>query len=174
MAFSLVPFLLLGIPLAEIAMFIVVGSQIGVLATLGLILFTAVLGSILLRVQGLGLLQRISEEAKAGRVPSRELIHGVMILIAGVLLLTPGFVTDTMGFLLFIPAVRDFGWKLIKGRITIVASQMTSGGGARHESARPRQAPGEPVIDLDDEDFQRHPSANSPWRNGTDGDPPAR
>ena len=40
-------------------------------------------------------------------MPSRELVHGVMILIAGILLLTPGFITDAMGFALFVPQLRD-------------------------------------------------------------------
>ena len=132
MAFSIVPFLLLAVPVAEIAVFILVGGQIGVLPTLGLILLTAIVGSILLRVQGFGILRRITAETRAGHVPGRELIHGAMILVAGVLLLTPGFVTDTMGFLLFIPPVRDFGWRLIRDRITIVASGM---GGTIHERA---------------------------------------
>lgn len=160
MAFSIVPFLLLVLPIAEIATFIVVGREIGVLATLGLILLTAILGSLLLRIQGFGILKRISEESGAGRIPGRELIHGVMILVAGVLLLTPGFVTDTLGFLLFIPKVRDLGWRLVKDRITIVASG-TAGG------ERTRRA-GKPVIDLDEEDFHRESSPDSPWRDDSD------
>lgn len=174
MAFSIIPFLLLAIPLAEIATFILVGNQIGVLATLGLILFTAILGSILLRIQGFGILQRINTEARAGRVPSRDLIHGVMILLAGVLLLTPGFVTDTMGFLLFIPQVRDFGWRFLKDRVTVVAAGMARGGpsasGTRSGDGQNAQSYGrEPVIELDEEDFQRDPPADSPWNDGPQG-----
>lgn len=120
MPFSLVPFLLLAIPIAEIAAFVVIGGQIGVFATLAMIVVTAVIGSILLRVQGFSLIARIQAETDAGRVPGRELVHGVMILVAGVLLLTPGFITDTMGFLLFIPALRDLGWRFLKNRITVV------------------------------------------------------
>lgn len=165
MRFSIVPFLLLAMPIAEIAVFILVGQQIGLLPTLGLILFTAVLGAILLRVQGFGLLQRISSEAQAGRVPGRELVHGVMILVAGVLLLTPGFVTDTLGFLLFIPAVRDLGWRLVRDRVIIVAHGM-GGRRARGSGRGPGHGgPGEPVIDLDEADFERNPSPDSPWRS---------
>lgn len=166
MAFSIVPFLLLAIPLSEIAAFILVGREIGIVATLGLVLFTAILGSILLRVQGFGLLQRISAETREGRVPGRELIHGVMILVAGVLLLVPGFVTDALGFLLFIPAVRDFGWRLIRERITIVASGMAGRGGKTSGYDRPRYGgSGGSTIDLGEEDFQRQPPQDSPWRD---------
>src|SRR5690606_20580036 len=102
MRFSLIPFLLLVVPLAEIAAFVVIGGQIGVWATLGMVLLTAILGSFLLRWQGVELFNRINAELRANRVPGRELVHGVMILVAGVLLLTPGFVTDSFGFLLFV------------------------------------------------------------------------
>lgn len=160
MSFSVVPFLLLGIPLLEIAAFIVIGGKIGVLATLALVFVTAVIGSILLRIQGFGLLERIRRETDQGRVPGRELVHGVMILIAGVLLLTPGFVTDTMGFLLFIPAVRDIGWKLIKDRIIVVPG----GGSAGYHGFRRPPDYGGKTIDLDEDEFESSGKPDSPWR----------
>jgi UPF0716 protein FxsA len=179
MAFSLVPFMLLAMPIAEISVFILVGSQIGLLPTLGLILVTAIIGSVLLRVQGFGIVRRISEEARAGRVPGRELIHGVMIVVAGVLLLTPGFISDTIGFLLFVPAVRDFGWRLVKDRIVVVGAGLGAGmaagmrGQARHPGDEQRpygaQPRGRTVIDLDEDDFSREPSPDSPWRDDQDG-----
>ncbi len=70
MRFSIVPFLLLAIPLAEIAMFVVVGSQIGVFPTLGLVLVTAIAGSILLRVQGFGVVRRIQETMNEAVCPA--------------------------------------------------------------------------------------------------------
>lgn len=167
MPFAAIPFLLLAVPIMEIAAFIVIGGQIGVLPTLGLIVVTAIIGSILLRVQGLGLLARIQEETRAGRVPGRELIHGVMILVAGVLLLTPGFVTDTLGFLLFVPAIRDAGWRLLRERIVVVAQ--SAGPGRRHGGdagggdARGGDMRGDTVVDLDEAEFQRDPSPDSPW-----------
>jgi len=56
--------ILFGIPLAEIAVFILVGGQIGVAATLGLTLLTAVAGAVLLRRQGLATLARIRTELR--------------------------------------------------------------------------------------------------------------
>lgn len=161
MPFSIIPFLLLAIPLLEIGAFIVVGGQIGVLPTLGLVLVTAIAGSILLRIQGFGVINRIRQTIDAGRVPGRELVHGVMILIAGVLLLTPGFITDTLGFLLFIPAVRDAGWALLRDRIVVVGGernpQSQGGPGSyRHRGGR--------TIDLDAEDYSGAPDERSPWR----------
>ncbi|MCB1420299.1 MAG: FxsA family protein [Zhengella sp.] len=147
MPFSLIPFVLLVIPLAEIAAFVVIGGQIGVFATLAMIVVTAIIGSILLRVQGFSLITRIQAETDAGRIPGRELVHGVMILIAGVLLLTPGFITDTLGFLLFVPALRDLGWTLVRNRITVVSAGGFSGRQAwRGEGRR--------TIDLGEDEYR--------------------
>ena len=166
MRFSLIPFALIVIPIAEIAAFITIGGEIGVLPTLGLVLVTAVIGTALLRWQGIGILNRIRAETDAGRVPGRDLVHGAMILVAGVLLLTPGFVTDTMGFLLFVPAIRDAAWKFLRTRVTVVASSTTFTGGGRGPQ-RPGPGGRGPVVDLDADDYSedspRSGSGNSPW-----------
>ncbi|TPW27259.1 FxsA family protein [Pararhizobium mangrovi] len=175
MAFSLIPFMLLALPIAEIAVFILVGQYIGLLPTVGIILLTAVLGSILLRVQGFGLLARIREESEKGRVPGRELVHGVMILVAGVLLLTPGFITDTLGFLLFVPPIRDAAWKLLRERIVIMSAsgfrrpgRMDPDAGAHGRPGGPRGRRGEPVIDLGSDEFESKPDPSSPWNSRDD------
>lgn len=162
MRFSLIPFLLLVVPLAEIAAFVVIGGQIGVWATLGMVLLTAIIGSFLLRWQGVGLFNRINTEMRANRVPGRELVHGVMILVAGVLLLTPGFVTDSLGFLLFIPALRDLVWRAVKDRIVV----QTMSGGFSGSARRPGDSEG--VVDLDEDEFKRNPDPSSPWSNPAD------
>lgn len=165
MRFSLIPLLLLVVPLAEIAAFVVIGGQIGVWATLGMVLLTAVIGSLLLRWQGIGLFNRINAELRADRVPGRELVHGVMILVAGVLLLTPGFVTDSLGFLLFVPGFRDTVWRLIKDRI--VVHGMSAGfrsapgpGGSSGPGCGPSR---DGVVDLDEGEYVRNPDPSSPW-----------
>lgn len=160
MPFSLVPFVLLAIPILEIAVFIVVGSKIGVLPTLALVFLTAVIGSVLLRIQGFGLIERIRKELDAGRVPGRELVHGAMLVVAAVLLITPGFITDTLGFLLFVPAFRDVGWRFLRNRIVVVGQTGTaqgfhwSGPGGNRET----------VIDLDADEFSETTEGESPWR----------
>ena len=159
--FSIVPFLLLAIPLAEIATFVVVGSQIGVFPTLGLVVVTAIAGSILLRIQGFGVVRRIQETMNDGGVPGRDLVHGMMIMVAGVLLLTPGFVTDTLGFLLFVPAIRDAGWSFLRNRIVIL------GGAASPRTDRAsgrRRDPGPQTIDLTADDYSDTGNDRSPWR----------
>ncbi len=164
--FSLILMALLLVPLLEIAAFVVIGGKIGVFATLAMVFVTAVIGSVLLRVQGFGLLKRIQETVDAGQVPERELVHGVMILIAGILLLTPGFVTDALGFLLFVPAIRDLGWRLVRNRI-VVATGFSGGA-----NAQSRGSSG-PTIDLDEDDYSNDPNPETPWRK-PDGDPDKR
>jgi UPF0716 protein FxsA len=143
---SILPFLLLAVPLAEIAVFVLVGSQIGVLPTIAMVIATAVAGAILLRIQGFGALTRIRAAMETGGMPGRELVHGLMIMIAGVLLLTPGFITDSIGLLLFVPPVRDAAWRFLRSRVTIVGGGSQPGPGRRSRGG---------TIDLDDDDFTR-------------------
>lgn len=162
MPFSIIPFLLLFIPICEIGMFILIGGQIGVVYTLALILVTAIIGSILLRFQGLSLLSKIQAETTAGRVPGKELVNGVMIMIAGVLLLTPGFVTDTIGFLLFIPFVRTVIWAFIGSKISVsMAGSMHTGSAGFGQSHPPRGGDG--VVDLDADEYGETPNPDTPW-----------
>ena len=120
MRLSFLPFLFLVVPVSEIAVFVLIGSQIGVLATIALVILTAIAGSTLLRLQGFGALARVRAALAEGRMPGKELVHGVMILLAGFLLLTPGFITDTLGLLLFIPAVREAAFAFLRKRIEVV------------------------------------------------------
>ena len=96
-----------GAPLVELYLLIQVGSRIGALSTISLCLFTAALGGILVRWQGLSVLMRVRETLGRDEVPALELLEGAAILIAGVLLMLPGFVTDTLGFLLLVPPLRQ-------------------------------------------------------------------
>lgn len=104
---ALVLFLILfGVPAAEIALFVLIGGEIGVWSTLGVVALTAVIGAILVRAQGISVLRELQETADRGESPLGPMISGVCLLIAGLLLVTPGFLTDTIGFALLIPPVR--------------------------------------------------------------------
>jgi UPF0716 protein FxsA len=158
----LIPLILLGLPILEIAVFVIVGGKIGVLWTIALVVLASIAGSILLRIQGLGALNRIRREIDGGRGdPSRELAHGAMIVLAGILLLIPGFVTDVVGLALFIPPVRDLAWRFLKRRIVVTSSF------AGFDDLRANHGDGK-TIDLDAEDFSRSRDPKSPWRIGTD------
>jgi UPF0716 protein FxsA len=98
--------LFLLIPLVEIYFLIQVGSVIGAIPTVALVVFTALLGAMLLRFQGLATLQRTRSTLSQGQVPAIEMFEGVLLVFSGALLLTPGFVTDAIGFLLLVPPFR--------------------------------------------------------------------
>ncbi len=95
------------VPIIEIGLFVVVGGWIGVWPTIGLIVLTAVVGSMLVSRQGRGTWVQLQREIAGGQSPSVTLVHGAMILVAGALLLTPGFLTDAIGFTLLVPAARE-------------------------------------------------------------------
>lgn len=99
-------FLLIALPVAEIALLIGIGRQIGFVATVALLLLTGLLGAFLARSQGLGMVRRMQSEMAAGRAPAGQLVDGALILLAGVLLLIPGVLTDAIGFFCLLPAGR--------------------------------------------------------------------
>jgi len=100
-------FLFIAVPILEIAVLIQVGSIIGTWPTVGLVILTAVVGTALLRAQGMATLARAQEALNRGEAPLREVFDGACLLVAGVLLLTPGFVTDSLGLSLFLSPVRS-------------------------------------------------------------------
>jgi UPF0716 protein FxsA len=164
MRLSLIPVLVFLMPLAEIAGFVVVGKAIGLWATLALVILSAMLGATLLRIQGTGILRRISEESRNGGVPGRDLVHGAMVVVGAFLLLLPGFISDIFGLLLFIPGVRDLAWKFLSRRVIILGSSPAFNRGGRNgPQSQPHTRGDGPVVDLDEDDFHREPNRNSPW-----------
>lgn len=136
-----VPFILLLIlawPFLEIATFIYVGSRIGILPTIALTLLSSFVGVLLLRIQGIALLQKMRTELAANRVPAADIGHGAFIAFAGLCLLIPGFLTDILGLLLFLPPVRAFILYLLSRNATIVVRTSTTRSG---------------VVDLDPADW---------------------
>lgn len=99
--------LLLGIPLIEIYVLISVGQVIGAWWTVLLVVAMALLGSWMLRIQGLATLARVQDALRRGELPAQELLEGLVLAMTGVLLLTPGFVTDIVGFVFLLPGVRQ-------------------------------------------------------------------
>ncbi|MFC4260310.1 FxsA family protein [Marinobacter lacisalsi] len=101
-------FLFVVMPILEMAVLIKVGTMIGVLNTIGLVLLTAVIGAALLKQQGLATLTRANQRLNSGELPAKEVAEGLILAVGGALLLTPGFVTDTIGFLCLIPGTRHW------------------------------------------------------------------
>jgi UPF0716 protein FxsA len=98
--------LFLVVPIAELYVIVQFSQAIGFLSTLGLLIGISVFGGWLVRHQGIRVWQRFNQQLGAGKVPSREIVDGVLLLFAGALLLTPGFLTDALGILLLLPPTR--------------------------------------------------------------------
>jgi UPF0716 protein FxsA len=94
------------VPLVELYVLIQVGSAIGTLNTIVLVILMGVVGGWLVKREGLGTLRRVQEQLGQGRVPAAELVNGFLILFGGALMLTPGFVSDILGLALLVPPVR--------------------------------------------------------------------
>lgn len=112
-----VPFLL--VPLIEIALFIQIGGWIGLWPTLGIVVATAIAGTVLVRQQGVRAIAELRGSINALRDPTEPLANGAMILIAGALLLTPGFFTDAVGFALLLPPVRAAAYRWLRARVRV-------------------------------------------------------
>ncbi len=139
--------LLVGLVLLELTVMIEVGSVIGALPTVGLLVLTAVLGSSLVRSEGIKTLFSAQQKMQQGEMPGREVMGGMMLALAGLLLIIPGFVTDFFGILLLQPWLRN---KLADKLVSSSQFRMQMGGfqaqqppfGAHPGEGQPDQAKG--------------------------------
>lgn len=139
--------LLLFISLFTLLDFVVlfsIGSQIGLLATLLLVLATGFIGLYLIRQEGTAALARARLRLAQGELPADELLTGAALIFGGALLLAPGFLSDALGFVCVVPSARRW---LARG---LALLNLRLQGGARHgrgpsarrddwEQARPHQ-----------------------------------
>lgn len=105
--FRLLLLLFITVPVVELYVLIQVGSVIGVVPTITLVIFTAVMGAALIRWQGLQTLLRVREKLDRRELPAQDMLEGLILMLAGIMLLTPGFITDCLGFLCLIPPLRS-------------------------------------------------------------------
>jgi UPF0716 protein FxsA len=94
------------VPIVELFILIKIGSHIGALNTIALLVLTALLGIALVRLEGLRTLRQIQLTLTQGQIPAEELLDGVLIFLGGILLLTPGVLTDLFALVLLIPYAR--------------------------------------------------------------------
>jgi UPF0716 protein FxsA len=119
-----------------------VGQAIGALWTILLLVVDSIVGARLLSWQGRRAWQRFQEALAAGKVPHREVVDGVLIVVGGAFLLTPGFITDLLGLVLLIPpsraVVRGALVRSIVGRRLGVARVVAWGPAGQRRPAPPR------------------------------------
>lgn len=152
----------LAVPLIEIALFIQIGGAIGLGWTLAIVVLTAVLGTWLVRNQGLLALSQVRGSFSQMQDPTEPLANGAMILFSGALLLTPGFFTDAVGFALLAPPIRKAIFAFVRSRVTV--QSFSTGGDPRQ--ARPR-GPGDG--DVIDGEYQEVTPDDAPRTNPRSG-----
>ncbi len=94
------------LPALELALLIKVGSNIGVLNTIALVVLIGVIGAALARYEGFRVLMKVQDSLQRGIMPNAEILDGFMVLAGGIALLTPGFITDVLGLFLLFPVTR--------------------------------------------------------------------
>ncbi len=110
----------ISVPLIEIFLFIKVGEIIGSLQTILLVVLTAIIGSILIKREGIKALNRFqSSRINEPNNIIKAVGDGLFIFVSGVLLLTPGFATDILGFILFLKLFRNIILKIILKKVNL-------------------------------------------------------
>ncbi|MDN5937917.1 MAG: FxsA family protein [Salinisphaera sp.] len=118
--------LFIAVPLVETWLLIEVGSRIGALPTIGIVIATAVIGSQLVRRQGLHTMREIQACQRRGQLPAVPLAEGAILFVAGVLLVLPGLISACLGFLLLIPPLRRRLARQILRRALVATPTQTS------------------------------------------------
>ena len=98
-------------PLLEIYLFIKIGSEIGAISTILLILITAIIGIYYAKYEGLNTLKSGFIQLSKREVPAYEVISGASIAFGAIFLIIPGFATDLLGFLIIFPPTRKIMFK---------------------------------------------------------------
>ena len=105
--------LIILVPLIEIYLLIKIGSQIGALSTISLILFTAFVGILYARYEGFNTLKSAIRQLLKNEIPVYEIISGAALAFAAFLLIVPGFITDLIGLLIIFPSTRKLFFKSV-------------------------------------------------------------
>ncbi len=115
------PLLLLAfvvVPIVELAVIIQVGTRIGALPTIVLLLFDSVLGAVLVKREGRRAWRAFRSALEEGRWPGDEVVQGALVLVGGALLVTPGFLTDVIGLLAVLRPTRALASRYLRRRLT--------------------------------------------------------
>ena len=106
-------FFIICVPIIEIYLFIEIGSKIGAVLTIFLILSTAFIGIIYVRYEGFNTLRSAMGQLIKNEIPLFEIVSGAALVIGAFLLLLPGFLTDAIGLLLIFPITRKMIFKKV-------------------------------------------------------------
>lgn len=112
--------------LLDFTLLFMIGSKIGLLLTLALVMGTGFLGLHLIRREGVITFARARQRLERGEVPAGEMLNGAALIFGGALLMAPGFLSDALGFMCLIPDGRRLLGKALTGLGMSVATFTTS------------------------------------------------
>ena len=98
--------LILALPIVDLFLLILTGNYLGAVLTIVLVVFTSVLGFLVLQRVGTHGWSRMQQNLGQGDVPSQILVERFILMLAGIMLLIPGFITDIIGLIVLLPVVR--------------------------------------------------------------------
>lgn len=87
----------------ELSLLVWVGSQLGIIMLILLLIGSSLLGIAIIRARGWYSLTRAKQQLKQGELPTDTLFSSLRWLVAGVLFVIPGFVTDIFACVLLSP-----------------------------------------------------------------------
>jgi len=133
MVLLLVVAVLVLLPVAEVWLVIEVGGRLGVIGTVAALVAVSIIGTAIVRAEGLRVMRAFLEATAQGEMPTREIVHGAFLVASGVLLLVPGFVSDILGIVLLLPPMRAAAAALVvrrgrgSRRVTVIRADRASG-----------------------------------------------
>ena len=117
--------LLLAAVLAEIAAFIWLASQIGLLATLVWVVAAIIAGVLLLRSMGTNIAATLQAALASGRNPGIDVAENALLALAAILFILPGILSDLVALFLLPRPIRRIIIARIAARTTVVVQAKT-------------------------------------------------
>ena len=137
MVFPTIFVLFIAMPILEIFVLIQVGGAIGALPTIAIVILTAIVGTWMLRAQGLSTVNKARSRLAGGEIPAFQLLEGLALGVGGALLLTPGFITDAIGFACLLPPTRKLLIHALSKKVSIAGMAGGAAGFTQHGSQQP-------------------------------------
>jgi len=159
--------LFLVVPILELYVIIQVGQEIGALPTIVILLVESIVGAAVVRREGARVWAALNDSLAAGRLPTREVTDGFLVMLGGALLLAPGFITDVVGLFLVLPVTRPIARRMVASLFGRRIRVVRMGGQAARGWQRRRRPP------LRDYDIEGEVVDEGPGRQGPGaGKPP--
>jgi UPF0716 protein FxsA len=116
---ALIVLLFIVLPFVELTLLLRIGSEIGALNTIAIVVATGIVGGYLAKREGLNVWRRFQSKMGSGVLPGDELLDGLIVLVSGALLITPGVLTDVVGLLGLLPPTRLLIKQQLRKRVSV-------------------------------------------------------